>query len=227
MHKLFFVIGVTFACMGCATFSNKSKPVPASLLKLSSDIQQAIIVQSIDDESHALLSAWQREGGVWHQVDKPMSAVIGRNGFARAGEKREGDGQTPTGVYVIRRAFGYPLNVETGLEYRQATENDFWVDDYSSPQYNQWVTGEPNAKSFEQLKRDDDLYKYGIVIEYNTDPIVPGYGSAIFLHIWRNKNHATAGCVAVSEENMAKLLEWLSVDQNSVILLGTATELSP
>ncbi|HLD69441.1 MAG TPA: L,D-transpeptidase family protein [Candidatus Omnitrophota bacterium] len=218
--KTFFTIVLAIAFTNnCAIISHKPKVVPASLLKLSSDVHQALIVHEADDW-RAVLSAWQREGATWHLSFKPMQAVIGRNGFARAGEKREGDGQTPTGIYAIRRAFGYPENISTSLLYRQATDNDFWVDDYNSAQYNQWVEGAPQAKSFERLKRDDDLYKYAIVIEYNTDPMINGYGSAIFLHIWRDRDHETSGCVAVSEENILKLLSWLSIDQNPMIVLN-------
>jgi hypothetical protein len=40
----------------------------------------------------------QREGN-WSAVSPPMDAVIGRNGFAPPGEKREGDGKTPSGIF--------------------------------------------------------------------------------------------------------------------------------
>ncbi|OGX38309.1 MAG: hypothetical protein A3C36_02495 [Omnitrophica WOR_2 bacterium RIFCSPHIGHO2_02_FULL_52_10] len=150
----------------------------------------------------------------------PMSAVLGRNGLAASGEKREGDGRTPAGIYQIKRAFGYAPRVDTRLDYRQATANDFWVDDPASAQYNQWVTGAPPAVSHEILRRDDRLYQYAVVIEYNTAPVVPGRGSAIFLHVWRGKGIPTAGCVAVSPKNMQKFLKWLDLPRNPVIILS-------
>ncbi len=54
-------------------------------------------------------------------------------------EKKEGDGKTPSGIYPLGPAFGYASSMDTGLAYRQATDNDFWVDDVRSLQYNQWV----------------------------------------------------------------------------------------
>jgi L,D-peptidoglycan transpeptidase YkuD (ErfK/YbiS/YcfS/YnhG family) len=57
------------------------------------------------------------------------------------------------------------------------------------------------------------------VIEYNTDPIVPGKGSAIFMHIWRGPDSPTSGCIAMAKENFLPLLKWLNWDHNPVIIL--------
>ena len=108
--------------------------------------------------------------------------------------------------------------METKLPYRQATADDFWVDDPASPQYNRWVSGKTDAKSFEKLRQP--AYKYAAVIEYNTDPVVPGKGSAIFLHVWSGPEKATAGCVAVRAQTMQDLLSWLDKDRHPVIVLN-------
>jgi len=98
---------------------------------------------------------------------------------------------------------------------------DLWVDDPASPDYNRWVVrGETAALSFERLRRDDDLYQYGIVIAYNTDPVVAGRGSAIFLHLWAGPDSPTAGCVAVTKADLLKILSWLDPAANPMILLG-------
>ena len=197
-----------------------SDEIPPSLLDLPAETQQAVFVQSNpENKIEAFISTWERKENVWREVFEPMQTVIGRNGLASLSEKREGDGRTPSGVYSLKRAFGYGETISTGLSYKQVTENDFWVDDPQSQQYNQWVQGQPQAASFERLKREDDLYKYGIVIEYNTEPIESGKGSAIFIHIWRNPQSPTAGCVALSEENLLKLLDWLQLSKNPQIIL--------
>ncbi|OGX39807.1 MAG: hypothetical protein A3G91_02220 [Omnitrophica WOR_2 bacterium RIFCSPLOWO2_12_FULL_50_9] len=149
-----------------------------------------------------------------------MQAVIGKNGLAPEGEKREGDGRTPSGVFALRRAFGYDETVETGLIYRRVTERDFWIDDPASAQYNQWVAGDVPAVSHEALRRGDDLYKYAVVIEYNTDPVVPGLGSAIFMHVWRGAGQPTAGCVAMAEADLLRFLRWLDIRRNPVIIFS-------
>jgi len=111
------------------------------------------------------------------------------------------------------------------MPYRQVFDDDIWVDDPDAPDYNQWVKrNNTAAKSFEKMKRDDDQYKYGVVIEYNTSPVVKGHGSAIFLHIWKAKNKPTAGCVAVSEKDLLKILSWLDPGARPVIILGNFQE---
>ncbi len=201
---------------GCATLS------PSLLTHLAQSEQQAsqLIYVYPKNKSSVYLELWQKEEKGWTKTLGPIRANIGRNGFAAPGEKREGDGKTPSGTYPLNIAFGYEPFVDTDLRYIQLQPDDFWVDDPESPQYNLWVKGVPQAKSYETLLRSDSLYKYAVVIEYNAHPIVPGHGSAIFLHVWRGQNKPTAGCVSISEENMKKTLKWLDRKKNPVIILG-------
>jgi L,D-peptidoglycan transpeptidase YkuD (ErfK/YbiS/YcfS/YnhG family) len=171
--------------------------------------------------SKATLTAWTYNNGNWHKSLGPWPAVVGRNGFAKIDEKKEGDGKTPSGIYPIGIAFGKSPRIKTGLTYRQATADDLWVDDVKSPQYNQWVSAPTLAASFESMLRTDGLYDMGAVIEYNTSPVVPGNGSAIFIHIWRDHGRkATAGCVALNKEHVRKLLAWLQNTSDPKIILG-------
>jgi len=213
MFKL-IIFCVTLILSGCAAIV-----VPPVLQGLDSSVSQAIVVHPVSKNSHqAGLSAWQKQGQSWYRLYR-VSAVIGRNGLAPAGAKKEGDGRTPSGIYPLGPAFGYASSIGTGLLYRQATDIDFWVDDVSSLQYNQWVSGRPAANSFERMKRSDDLYQYGIVIGYNTHPIIPGAGSAIFMHVWRKYNSSTAGCVALNQRYLRKILRWLDQRYQPVIIL--------
>jgi len=166
----------------------------------------------------------EKEDGIWRLVFPAFIGSIGEMGFAAVDEKREGDGKSPTGVFALGLAFGYNPFVETKMPYRQATDDDFWVDDADSEDYNRWVKGEPNAVSWEKMKRDDDQYKYGVVIGYNMDPVVKGKGSAIFLHVW-NDGDSTLGCVAMSEEMILKILAWLDPAKKPLIIMGTESEL--
>jgi len=192
--------------------------IPAKLDTLPPEVHQAVVVETTGKVT-ARVSGWERKDAGWTQVIGPVEAAIGRNGLAPLGEKREGDGRTPSGIFELRRAFGYDQNVRTGLDYRAVTEKDFWVDAPISPLYNQWVVGDAPEISHEVLRRQDELYKYAVVIEYNTDPVVPGMGSAIFLHVWRGAGEPTAGCVALSSDDVLRLLQWLDARWNPVILL--------
>jgi L,D-peptidoglycan transpeptidase YkuD (ErfK/YbiS/YcfS/YnhG family) len=157
----------------------------------------------------------------WKPVFEPFNAVIGKNGFALPDEKREGDGKTPSGIYRLKTTFGYDESIKTKMLYRQVLADDLWIDDINAADYNRWVKKrKTRAKSYEKMRRDDNLYKYGIVIEYNTNPVVKGLGSAIFFHVWGGENVTTEGCVAVSEENIIKIIEWLNPQAEPLIIMG-------
>ncbi len=198
---------------GCATIP------PSALRTLDPSHQQAIVVETYPKyPTRANVSLWQHSNGHWQRT-YAVPAVVGRNGLAQPGAKKEGDGKTPSGIYNLGPAFGYLPSIKTGLLYRQATADDFWVDDPTSAQYNQWVKGTPQANSFEILRRQDHLYKLALVIDYNSNPVVSGAGSAIFMHIWRRHDHPTAGCVALSERHLRRILRHLNKIDDPVIIL--------
>jgi L,D-peptidoglycan transpeptidase YkuD (ErfK/YbiS/YcfS/YnhG family) len=57
--------------------------------------------------------------------------------------------------------------------------------------------------------REDEFYDALVVIAYNVEPVIPGAGSAIFLHIADPDFAPTAGCVAVQKEVLLSLLPLL------------------
>ena len=57
----------------------------------------------------------------------------------------------------------------------------------------------------EQMYYYSPEYNYGLETDYNSSN-EPGKGSAIFIHCIGTKPY-TGGCVAISEENMVKLLQ--------------------
>jgi len=185
--------------------------------------RQAVVVDRVaESPSVTALRLYERSSGSWRQLDGTIPAMAGRNGFAPLGEKREGDGRTPSGVFPLQRAFGYEP-FETRLTYLVLTPNQIWIDDPGSCLYNTLAEKkEGEGFSYEIMRRVDDLYKYGIVIEYNTREIVPGAGSAIFFHIWRNPLTPTAGCVAMAEPDIVRLLRWLDPAAHPLAVLGDA-----
>ena len=133
-------------------------------------------------------------------------------------DKREGDGKTPKGLFTLTTAFGIQPDPGSGLPYRQVTAESYWVDDQNSRFYNQWVegTGDKDWASAEHLIDYAAQYAYGAVVDHNTDPIVPGSGSAIFLHCG---SRPTAGCVSLPRETVVGILKWLSPEQTPSILI--------
>lgn len=133
-------------------------------------------------------------------------AVCGRAGVAA--DKREGDGASPLGTFPLLRAFYRPDRVAppaTALPLAALQPTDGWVDDPADPRYNTLVVL-PYAAHHEELWRADGLYDLLVVIGYNTDPVLPGRGSAIFLHVAAPDFAPTAGCVAVARDVLATLL---------------------
>ena len=228
---LFSVVLLLFFLQGCAFAPFMSKFNPGEFpISRGNKIGQSSQIILVRDSSFLFftkttLYAVEKHGDKWQAAFEPFDAVIGRNGFAPSGEKKEGDGRTPSGIYPLKMAFGYNPTIETKMPYRQALADDIWVDDQKAEDYNLWVKkSETPATSYEMMKRDDNLYKYGIVIEYNTDPVIKGNGSAIFLHIWKDKGIPTAGCVAVSEEDIIKILGWLDPAASPLIITGIRNE---
>ncbi|MGA3174519.1 MAG: L,D-transpeptidase family protein [Syntrophorhabdales bacterium] len=175
----------------------------------------------------SLASIFTFEGGreKWNPVSGPIRGNTGKNGFAAPGTKREGDGKTPSGVFRLGTAFGYAPAIRTEMIYRQAGEDDFWVNDVNSPDYNRWVRARGGGVSWERMKRDDDLHKYGIVVEYNTSPVVKGLGSAIFFHVWRGEGEPTDGCISMPEDAIAGTLAWLHASAAPVAVMGAEKDL--
>jgi L,D-peptidoglycan transpeptidase YkuD (ErfK/YbiS/YcfS/YnhG family) len=191
---------------------------------LDKGVRQAIIVTTEHWQSRvANLQAFEKRNGIWEATTATMNAVVGKHGFTLPEHKKEGDSKSPAGIYKLGTAFG-TAEKPSGLAwpYRKATRCDYWVDDPTSSDYNTWVhyTGQPKKrwKSFERLAITP--YKYALVIQYNDDPIVPGKGSAIFMHIWRGPASYTAGCVALPEKNLLSLLRWLDPQKHPVIVQG-------
>jgi L,D-peptidoglycan transpeptidase YkuD (ErfK/YbiS/YcfS/YnhG family) len=141
--------------------------------------------------------------------DGSARAACGRSGVR--GDKREGDGASPAGTYPLLAAYYRPDRIApppTALPLAALRPGDGWVDDPADPQYNRLVAL-PYPAGHERMWREDGLYDLVVVIGYNTDPPVPGRGSAIFLHVARPDFSPTEGCIAVERDVIAGLLERL------------------
>ncbi|MDR1229592.1 MAG: L,D-transpeptidase family protein [Azoarcus sp.] len=169
--------------------------------------------------SRAVVHAYSRADGVW-TLRFSTHAWLGKNGFRQ--DKREGDGATPVGVFTFGRAFGIAGDPGSATPYTKVTEADVWVDDPASKRYNQWARADdPDAdwQSAERLAEYRKAYQYAIAVNYNVSPIIPGKGSAIFLHAATGR--PTAGCVAVPEAAMVFFLGF--VREGSKIVLAPSS----
>ena len=145
----------------------------------------------------------------------------GKNGCIAEDKKREGDGKTPLGRYILRfglyRADRLPSPAQLAkhaqpLTYHILQASDGWCDTPDHALYNRFVKSPPNnpfRASHERLWRDDHVYDIILVLSHNDAPPRPNLGSAIFIHLARADEQLTEGCIALAPENMVKLLPYL------------------
>lgn len=136
--------------------------------------------------------------------------------------KHEGDGNSPAGLFRLSTVFGYHATEKLHMPFEKVDSNDICVDDIASAYYNTLsdidTMRQKDFSSYENMKRNDALYEYGVWVDYNTDPVIPGNGSCIFLHIWKSDSTATSGCTAMSKEDMLWLIHWLNENKKPLLL---------
>jgi len=167
----------------------------------------------------ATLTAYERGASGWTQVFGPWTANVGRNGVAPPGEKREGDGRTPSGTFGFDFMFGVNANPGVKFPFRAITgTNIVWDYDPASANYNRWIDTNTASAGVRPEPMYVSAYGSGAVIAYN-DARTPGLGSAIFLHL--SSGGATAGCVALPSSELLPLLRWLDPTRQPRIAIGT------
>jgi L,D-peptidoglycan transpeptidase YkuD (ErfK/YbiS/YcfS/YnhG family) len=150
--------------------------------------------------------------------EKRLRCALGRAGISR--QKREGDGASPAGSFLMRRLFYRADRVArpaSGLAMQAIAIADGWCDDPGDAAYNRPVALPYEART-ERLWREDGLYDLVVPLGYNDDPVAPGKGSAIFLHVARGDYGPTEGCVALSRADLLAVLE--GADAGSRVVIG-------
>ena len=146
-----------------------------------------------------------------------LPVALGRGGIKA--NKFEGDGGTPRGTFrPVRlwwRADRHP-RPKAYLPIRVITPNDAWSEDAADRHYNQAVTRAPGDAG-DRLMRADHLYDFIIEIDHNTRPRISKRGSAVFIHLAREKFGPTAGCVGLTRNAMVRLLARIGPQTKIVI----------
>ena len=154
---------------------------------------------------------------VAHLVDVPLRpslriggllvpAVIGAGGIRT--DKREGDHATPAGLLTLRRVL---YRADRGpapscaVPREALAPDDGWCDESGHPDYNRPVRL-PHPARHERLWREDGLYDIVGVLGWNDDPVLPGRGSAIFLHRAHPDGRPTEGCIALAPDALRQVL---------------------
>ncbi|HEY5092595.1 MAG TPA: hypothetical protein VII60_04960, partial [Acidimicrobiales bacterium] len=171
----------------------------------------------------ASLAVFERVGTCFHLVDGPYGANVGSNGLST--HHHEGDDTTPIGLFAIQSTmYGNDANPGVAYRYHQLVCGDWWDEQSSSGLYNHFVhVGCGTSPTFggdsEPLWEVKPQYDYFAVIEYNHRPVVPGAGSAIFLHV--SIGAPTTGCVAIPRVDLLRVLRFLRPSQHPMIDIST------
>jgi L,D-peptidoglycan transpeptidase YkuD (ErfK/YbiS/YcfS/YnhG family) len=134
-----------------------------------------------------------------------------RCAVGKAGVKtkiQEGDNITPKGTYKILNIYYRKdrlKKITSSIKKIKINKNMGWCDDTLSKYYNKQIKL-PSKFGHEILYRKDNIYDIVCVINYNINPTLKGKGSAIFLHVTKNRYQKTKGCIALKKNNLLQLL---------------------
>ncbi|HZF71200.1 L,D-transpeptidase family protein [Sulfuricurvum sp.] len=185
--------------------------------------EQLIVVLSPELNSSAATMQRYEKHTAWEKIGEKIPVTLGRSGLGYASGKtplkNEGDGRSPAGVFRISSAFGYDEHPNGLMPYYYADDKLICVDDVEDSRYNTFAFLDPRnlPKSFETMRRNDEVYRNGAVIGYNTAG-EKGRGSCIFIHLNHSDHRPTSGCTAMEEAPLKELIGWLDPQKNPQIL---------
>jgi D-alanyl-D-alanine dipeptidase len=190
------------------------------------DEKKLVVVTTPDwNAVQGTLTRYERRDRMWVKVSEPIPIVVGRAGLAwdpalvrqtanryPGPIKHEGDGRSPAGVFQLKGGtFGFADDLPGSRNYIHLTPTTECVDDPNSRYYGKIVdraaVDQVDWKSSEKMSSIPQ-YRWGVVVNYNTDHPVRGDGSCIFLHQWSGPASGTAGCTAMSPPDIEALVHW-------------------
>lgn len=188
------------------------------------------------------LQLFERKSGAnWTPVAPAVPVLFGKSGLAWGSgvegqnepglRKSERDGRAPAGIFRMGKIYTYDAQLPAGADYpyHQVTTADAWSDDVTSPDYNRFVTipdpaNPPPWFAKQKMRHNDFAYRWLVEIRHNSDPPVPGAGSAIFFHIRRGVDRPTSGCTTMAEPDLVKLITWMRSARRPCYALLPASE---
>jgi len=228
-------VRATSCCLALVIVSAAASLLADAPPRLTAARQMVLVITPGWNDVRGELRRFERSaaGQPWRPVGETGSIVVGKNGTAwdpltppvvPGPQKAEGDGRAPAGVFPLGRAFGFAPAAEASwlkLPYLPVVEGIECVDDASSTVYNQIVDRRqvrtPDWNSSEKMREVGEAYRWGVVVDYNT-PAVAKRGSCIFLHIGGEGGKGTAGCTAMSPEELRAVMAWLDPAAGPVLV---------
>ena len=139
--------------------------------------------------------------------DFKFRCSIGKNGLSK--NKIEGDKKTPKGIFNIGDLYfrnDRNHQPQTKMKCISIKKNMGWCDDVKDKKnYNKLIYSKEKI-NHEKLYRKDHKYDFLIPISYNQKKIIPGKGSAIFIHLSKNYEK-TLGCIGLKKNDFLILIK--------------------
>lgn len=205
-------------------------PMPSLAQECPSQLRTALRVVAVATtdmaSSGARIKLLERDAPdqPWTTVAEDIPAVVGKNGLGWGGDfhgpgpaKAEGDGKSPAGIFQLGRSFGFGARSLPGY-LRLDAEHYACVADPRSDRY-----GQITSDRLPPGTRAEDMssiagYRSGLVVDYPADGATRS-GSCIFVHVWRDKQSGTAGCIALEEQGVMRLQRWVGRERSMIAIL--------
>ncbi|MEO8042575.1 MAG: L,D-transpeptidase family protein [Acidobacteriota bacterium] len=211
------------------------KPQPPPVKIPFAESRQAVVVTTKDwDTTQGVAHLYERSSQTakWKSKGETFPIVVGRSGLAWAQDsapekstvfKKEGDGESPAGLFPLTFAFGSAVKPEQlTFPYTRLGPYTECVDDANSHHYNKIVGADQvgifDWKSSEKMLEIGEPYALGVFVAYNSYPVVRGNGSCIFLHVWKDASTATSGCTAMGRMDLERIVSWLEPGLNPYLV---------
>jgi hypothetical protein len=187
--------------------------VPNTLSSTGSATQLITVVAPTRSSTRGSLRIWRKVDGCWRPVAGPWTAWLGGRGGS-------------FGIGPVM--YGVAPNPGVRYRYRRIVCGDWWVEDPRSPYYNQFRhircgATPPFRVTTGDMSESPKAYRHLAFIRFNTDPVVPGRGSAIFLHA--DTGRPTLGCISLPVPRLVRTLRWLRPASAPRIVIGTPADL--
>jgi L,D-peptidoglycan transpeptidase YkuD (ErfK/YbiS/YcfS/YnhG family) len=199
----------------------------SQLASTRSATQLVTVVAASRRSTRGTLRLWRKSSDCWLAFDGPWTAWLGARGVSA--ERHEGDRTTPAGAFGFRRVmYGVGPNPGVRFAYHRIVCGDWWVEDPRSAYYNRFRhvrcgSKPPFKVTSEDMSRSPTAYRHLAVIDFNTNPIVRGRGSGIFLHV--STGRPTLGCISLRRARLLAVLRWLRPDAKPLIVIGDRTQI--
>jgi D-alanyl-D-alanine dipeptidase len=174
----------------------------------------------------------------WRRTGAAVPVMLGRNGMAwgvglhaENATKREGDGRAPAGVFELERVHGGAgTDRLENFPFRQLAAVTEWIDDPQSRFYNRAI--DPTQiddrlrdwNSSEKVRAANPMFRWLVEVKHNWEQR-PGFGSCIWLHIWKAPGVATSGCTAMETAALERLVHWLDRRKRPLLIQMPRAEL--